>query len=423
MLLLVLTGLIPQSAIKESCMESAQYFKENELFDDIMKERLNTRRDNYGDILLINTMYHISEQTPIRSLIQSLYYNPENESVNISFYNSVMEKKEPNVNWSRYWQGAAVLVRPLLVWVGIEEARMILGGILLALIISNAALLGHLKARTAAVCYLLGNGIIQVWICLFCIEYAMTFLVANAILLTLLLFFIKEESEDKLRQKGVLLMAVSGVVTCFVDLLTTETLTVTIPLLFMMILLYEKGRLRSVKEEVRYLTGCIVTWGVSYAGMFLLKWMLAAMVLGTDVFTTALGAAGKRFGGAVTVGGSQETVHFTERLLGIFYRNQGCLFPFEEKMTMGASIGLFWGVCFLCFCIVYLLRPKKLPINIIVSCLLLGIVPYVRYLILQNHSYIHYFFTYRAQLVTVVALLYCTWEFGLRNVIGSTKKG
>ena len=213
MLLLVLTGLIPQSAIKESCMESAQYFKENELFDDIMKERLNTRRDNYGDILLINTIYHISEQTPIRSLIQSLYYNPENESVNISFYNSVMEKKEPNVNWSRYWQGAAVLVRPLLVWVGIEEARMILGGILLALIISNAALLGHVKARTAAVCYLLGNGIIQVWICLFCIEYAMTFLVANAILLTLLLFFIKEESEDKLRQKGVLLMAVSGVVT------------------------------------------------------------------------------------------------------------------------------------------------------------------------------------------------------------------
>ena len=417
-LLLFATGLIPQSAIKESCIESARYFKERELFDDIMPNRLNTRRDNYGDILLINTMYHISDQTPIRSLIQSFYYNPENESVNISFYDSVIEEKEPNVNWSRYWQGAAVLVRPLFVGMGIKEARLTIGLILLALMASCVVLLWRLGARSAAISYLLGNVIVQIWMCLFCIEYAMTFLVANAILLAVLFLFLKKESEDKIRQKGLLLMAVSGVVTCFVDLLTTETLTVTIPLLFLMIMLYEQGKLRGIKEEIRYLTGCGVTWGLSYIGMFLLKWLLAVMLLGPKAFTTAMQAAGKRLGGEVATGyaGADSSVNFGERIIGILYRNQGSLFPFKEKMTMGASMWLFFGVCFLCFAIVYLLRPKKLPVNIIVICLLLGAVPYARYLILQNHSYIHYFFTYRAQLVTVVAIVYLTWRFGIRNV-------
>ncbi|MBP3602691.1 MAG: hypothetical protein J6J79_00925 [Lachnospiraceae bacterium] len=418
-LLLFATGLIPQSAIKESCIKSAEYFKDKELFDDIMPNRLNTRRDNYGDILLLNTMYHISGQNPVRSLIQSFYYNPENESVNISFYDSVMEDKEPNVNWSRYWQGATVLVRPLFVWVGIEQARLIIGWMVLALMISCVALLWRLGSKSAAVSYLLGNGIVQVWMCLFCIEYAMTFLVANVILLAVLCLFLKKESEDRIRKRSLLLMAVSGVVTCFVDLLTTETLTVTIPLLFLMILLYEQGKLRGIKEEIRYLTGCGISWCLSYVGMFLFKWLLAAMVLGTDAFTTALGAAGKRLGGAVITGyaGADEAVNFGERVIGILYRNQGSLFPFKEKMTMGASLWLFFGVCFLCFAIVYLFRPKNLPFNIIVTCLLLGAVPYVRYLVLQNHAYIHYFFTYRAQMVTVVAILYCTWQFGLKGII------
>lgn len=418
-LLLFATGLIPKSAIKESCIKSAEYFKDKELFDDLMQERFNTRCDNYGDILLINTMYHISGQNPVRSLIQSFYYNPENESVNISFYNSVMEDKEPNVNWSRYWQGAMVFVRPLFVWVGIEQARLIIGLMVLALMISCVVLLWRLGARGAAVSYLLGNGIVQIWMCLFCIEYAMTFLVANAILLAMLCFFLKREGEDNIRKKGILLMAVSGVVTCFVDLLTTETLTVTIPLLFLMILLYEKGKLRGIKVEIRYLACCGITWCLSYAGMFLFKWLLAAIVLGTDAFTVALGAAGKRLGGAVTTeyAGSDAAVNLGERIIGILYRNQGSLFPFKEKMTMGVSLWLFFGVCFLCFAIVYLLRPKKLPFNIIVTCLLLGAVPYVRYLVLQNHSYVHYFFTYRAQLVTVVAILYCTWQFGLKGII------
>jgi len=57
------------------------------------------------------------------------------------------------------------------------------------------------------------------------------------------------------------------------------------------------------------------------------------------------------------------------------------------------------------FCIWYLFRTKKVnDINRLFG--ILAIIPVVRFIALNNHSYIHFFFTYRALLVTVVVLVY-----------------
>ena len=39
-----------------------------------------------------------------------------------------------------------------------------------------------------------------------------------------------------------------------------------------------------------------------------------------------------------------------------------------------------------------------------------ALIPYVRYLVLHNHSYIHYSFTYRAQAATVIAICFIFFE-------------
>ena len=36
--------------------------------------------------------------------------------------------------------------------------------------------------------------------------------------------------------------------------------------------------------------------------------------------------------------------------------------------------------------------------------LMIAIIPYVRFIILANHSYRHFFFTYREQIITIIAL-------------------
>lgn len=156
-LLLYLTGLIPQRWIKTSCVESAEYFMEQELFDEIISGHSNTRRDNYADCILLNVMYHVTEEDTFNSLIRASYYNPELEEVNVSFLNSVQEDQQPDVDYFRYWHGSMVLLRPLFVLMGIEGARAVLGSIVCVLTVVVSCILWRLGSRAAAIIYLIGN--------------------------------------------------------------------------------------------------------------------------------------------------------------------------------------------------------------------------------------------------------------------------
>jgi hypothetical protein len=52
------------------------------------------------------------------------------------------------------------------------------------------------------------------------------------------------------------------------------------------------------------------------------------------------------------------------------------------------------------------LKTKKYLLIIII----IGCIPYIRYLILANHSYRHAMFTFRDQIITIMALLYVMIE-------------
>ena len=219
-------------------------------------------------------------------------------------------------------------------------------------------------------------------------------------------------------------MLFRSVWTCFFDFLTTETLTVTMPLLFLLILRYEKGELDDLKQEVKRILAGLFCWGISYTVMFAAKWLLSAILLGRQAFGEAMSAAGERIGGTVHLGNTNLDPEATgmQRFLGALIRNQGSLFPFHHTMRMGTAALAFLGVLALCLSLIYLFRSKKFEGRLLLLGLLLGAIPYLRYMVLENHSYMHYFFTYRAQLVTITMLLFVTYELGIRNLLPDREK-
>ena len=102
-----------------------------------------------------------------------------------------------------------------------------------------------------------------------------------------------------------LFFMITGMVTVYLDFLTTETLTLLLPLLILLWIGKNSGRSIATAAEA------VISWGIGYVGMWVLKWVLAV----------------------------------------------------------------------------------------------LGILPFIRYLVLHNHSYLHYFFTYRALASTVLAIV------------------
>lgn len=418
MLLLLITGLIPRSMIEDSCRESSVYFQEHELFPYLVEGQFNTRQDNYADCILVNILYHIDGKDLPASLIKASYYNPEVESVEVSLTESMQAEQIPNVDYFRYWHGGMVLLRPLFIFTGIQGARAALGVLLLILTGLTVFLLWRQKAKGLAVCYVLGNLIVQAWMCAFCIEYITTFLLMNVVLIALLVCFPKRKDTESLYRHVYGMLCAAGVWTCFFDFLTTETLTVTMPILFLLVLRYQKGELDDLRQECKRGMGCLLGWGISYAVTFVTKWLLAVMVLGRQAFMQAMESAGERIGGTVYLGNTTADPEASgvQRFFGAIFRNQGSLFPFRDSMGTGAAALSFFGVLFLCFAIVYLFRGKNFDGRAVALCLLVGAVPYLRYAVLENHAYLHYFFTYRAQLVTVTMLLFVTYEFGLKNL-------
>lgn len=88
------------------------------------------------------------------------------------------------------------------------------------------------------------------------------------------------------------------------------------------------------------------------------------------------------------------------------FRNIALLIPFNFAKSYLGVVFLVLGTGFVLFCIWFLYRKKQTTSWLMQLLILIGLIPYVRYIILSNHAYLHYFFTYRAQLVTVTVLGY-----------------
>jgi len=139
----------------------------------------------------------------------------------------------------------------------------------------------------------------------------------------------------------------------------------------------------------------VIAWGCGYAGMWIMKWIMASVVLRENVMPYVSSNIEERLSGDVGVS-------LIQQLWGAVYRNVSCLFPFEYG-AIGAIIGVMLVILAVYIGFVY--RKKSFNKYYIGIFVIVGLVPYIRYLILLNHSYLHCFFTYRAQMATILAIV------------------
>ncbi len=149
-LLLIVTALIPQSAIQETSYESAVYYMDHDLFAHVGDVKFNTMQDNYADCILSNIIYNIDSKNPIGSVLLASYYSGEKQNVNVSFMKSIEENLSGNTDYLRYWHGSMVILRPLLTIFNITQIRVILGVIVYVLILACCTILWKKKERYAA---------------------------------------------------------------------------------------------------------------------------------------------------------------------------------------------------------------------------------------------------------------------------------
>lgn len=322
--------------------------------------------DNHTDML----MYE--------NLIQNRdYYNPVQASVSIN--------QAP-----RYWHGYQVLLRPLTVVFQVQELRYLGMMVFFLLFFLSAWMVGKKTELKIALMYVAAMTSGYIVVAATCFQYMTTYFVLFTALTVMLYRYDREKPA-----RWMLFLFAVGMVENFFDYLTYPIVTLAVPLILLMWL-----RVRDEQADARdnflFMIRGSVSWGLGYALTWVAKWIITTVVLGVRYFWRTMDVIQYRLEGT-----EEEPLD----RIGTLRRN------LKAWMNVQDNGVISWSKVVLVILIVTLILIiwKKLrdirTVAAYVPILFVSVYPYIWYLVMSNHSQIHYWYTYRAQIATLFGIL------------------
>ena len=184
---------------------------------------------------------------------------------------------------------------------------------------------------------------------------------------------------------------VVGMVENFFDFLTYPIITLGIPLI-VLLWLQVRDNEAGFKENFGLMFTSSAAWGIGYAMTWIAKWGITVVVLGIRYFWRTMDVVQYR------LQGSEEDP--LDRL-GTIRRNLKAWMNVQDGGVISWSKVVLVLLLIAILLIVWKKVKEKKTMIAYIPILFVACCPYLWYLVMSNHSQIHYWYTYRAQLVTL----------------------
>ena len=406
--LLFLSSLIPSSSLQQNIKESSEFlnnYGEKEQIKALGKEETLFL---FTDAIMLNIAYSIDSTHPYEAMLldrknyipgQTQNFHGEIEkhigtSPNYTDeYGNTFQVAElyglmhgenivDSYEYTRYWHGYLIFLRPLLTIISIEGIRNLL--FVLTIVLSFVALFLIVKRMNliTAIIYLLSFLAINLYVICNSMNEITTFIIALIAVIFLLL------KRGKFKNPASVFLVI-GMCTSFFDLLTTPlvTLGLTLPI-YVLLNLKDSNK----KLYIDCIKIC-VAWAIGYGLCWDLKWIITDITLGKHILADAISQALYRTGDIIGAG-----------LFDIFKVNLGRLGNYIIRglfivLAIYAVIGAVKEI--------YLKKRKKQQtekVEILKALIfvIIAIFPFIWYAVLKNHSYVHSFFVYRILIITIL---------------------
>ena len=392
--LMFLTALIPDENIKDNLIESGLTLMKAEPHEPVTENMYHSIQDNYADAVLLGVISGVSSENPVYTAINTMYYDGGDKGESHGIVASAAGVK-PNTDYTRYWHGSMIVLRPLLTFADIDSIKIISAFVMLFLASLSCYMLIKRKNTDIAVIFVLSLAMVQAFYVPISLEYIIVF----TIMLALCPFYIQFSGNNTAL---LLLSVLGGTVTAFTDFLTTETMTLLVLLLLVLFIRIKDGSF-SAKSDAGFASGCGAGWFLSYIFTFVSKWVLATIVTGENKFTAALESFAER-----TSGNAEEFENPVQQSFSALAANLTMLFPGPDRINPVAMLLGFGISALLAVFIIFKFRgnPSK---GMIVILAVTAVLPALRFMVLGNHSYLHCFFTYRALMSSIMSVLGIIW--------------
>lgn len=396
---LTLTTKIPKELIIDNLKESAEYYKGKA---GIQRKSLNREYETlhyYADSMLLNIMCFTDSANSAESSMEAKFYKHRFYDSNGDFVDVIEKGKKANEQYIRYWHGSLSILRPLMTVLNIEQIYTFTNITFWILFIALIVLLLK-KYKTLAIVFIISSAMCSLHITPKCLEYIWT------VLIMLIVSIISLLIEKKGNKSLYVMYFISGIITCYLDFLSTETLTILVPTLLVILVRYKENRLQNWKDVFKFLITSGALWFTGYSLMWVAKWILASLILKINAFEYVKDNA------MVRINWNSERIITYKTYLEVIIKNIIKIYPLNKILYNKRLLAVLALIVELIFTFkiisIAILKKKKEKSSkeayIKLALLLIAIIPYLRYMVLLNHSYYHSFFTFRAQLPSLIAI-------------------
>lgn len=374
-------SFIPRVSITENVNESASTFEQEGLYPVSFGNKYSSLsflgRDQYTDCLMINLAVSSESDQALKDAILNPCYKGEYQ---IEEWPDNLRKLadgqlQPDTNYDWYWHGYLVVLKPLMLIFNYNQIRWfncILMGILFVIFLS----LIRKRLGNASVLVTLGIVLLMHGETIpYTMQYASVFFVAlifSILLLKFKSYFAKDNNDC-------LAFFVIGAVTVYLDFLTTPIVTLGIPVIFWLLSDASEHKWKKVIM-------LSIMWGLGYALFWISKWGLCALTFDSSVLENAVAHADKWSGNDITHGRLFMTVGVVKKYLALIW----------AMNWIWAILVAAVGMCVLPKCKNWFKDNAWL--------LLVALMPFAWSLVLVNHNYEHFGFTWRNISVALLAI-------------------
>lgn len=378
-ILSVIPNNIPGDKIKNNIITSINTIeKDNQkpIFFNVPIFKL----DCFTDALMLNIACNVNPNTPVKSAMENTYYI--NDKYIIPATKNILNGNYKDVypiNYTRYWHGYQLFLRPLLVITDYSHIRIINFICLSLIFIYLCILILKNHGGRLFTVFLISAILFNLWIVPLSMQYSTVFYISLSASAILLLCLEKYGNEYK---HVTLFFLITGGITSYFDLLTTPLLTLGLPLIF-----YTSASGNNIKEKYHKIFSCPAMWLLGYSVIWISKWIIAHFIIGYDIDDAI---------SSVIARTSTEYKNFDMSFYGIFK------FLANYPILLAAAVSS--AVIFI-FLNIFLYHKKKKEFIENSYLLLIAAMPFIWCITLRNHSVIHYWFVWRIFLISMISYL------------------
>lgn len=389
---LYLSYSVVSSSIEHNLESSSQVFIKEGTYPVASKFTPITL-DNFTDALMLlisansspfslnKVLLNPNERISVNGKVQ----NPS-QTLSIKFTKDSGNEEKKNIErtYARYWHGYVIWLKPALSVFDYKEIRILLEITLLTIssfFIFSLFRFGLRRYIPAFILFFISlspSAIFQ------SLQYSTTIILS--LLFSMVIIIAKKKIYSEKNYAYIFLLA--GICTCYFDFLTCPILTLGLPATFF-ILCNEK---KSTFETLKFCLFFSIAWAFGYFGMWFGKWLLATIITNQNIFQEAY---------------NQFTIRSSLKVFG--GKNFSYLDVFVKNISLfnKSSHNIFYItlLIFLSFATIEALKNNFFLWKNFIKYSYIILLPFIWYSFASNHSFEHFWFTYRNVSLCLFVLL------------------